>query len=84
MKLFKEDVYKRQLEGQRGNPRGDMDAFVDLIMRVSHLLWEYPHIRELDINPVRVFFDRGGAMALDARARIICSGSFNRAADPQK
>lgn len=61
----------RMLEGQRGKLPGDVNAFVDLVARVSHLLWACPRIQELDINPVRVFFDRGGTMALDARARIV-------------
>lgn len=59
----------RLLEGYRGAPAGDSAAFVDLVVRVSHLLAVYPNIRELDINPVRVF-PLHGVMALDARARI--------------
>jgi acyl-CoA synthetase (NDP forming) len=36
--------------------------------RVSHLLHTFPQVRELDINPMRVFSK--GAMALDARMRV--------------
>ena len=43
-------------------------AFIDMVVRVSHLLATYQNILELDINPVRVF--ESGALALDARARI--------------
>ncbi|HNY66141.1 MAG TPA: acetate--CoA ligase family protein [Deltaproteobacteria bacterium] len=58
------------LQGLRGKAPGDIDAFVDLVVRVSMLLSDFPNIVELDVNPVRVF-DRGqGVMALDARARI--------------
>jgi len=54
----------------RGQERGDIDAFVDLVVRVSHLLATFPEIRELDINPVRVFGEGSGVMALDARMRL--------------
>ena len=58
------------LGGLRGRKRGDIDAFIDLVERVSHLLAAFPEIRELDINPVRVFGEGKGVMALDARMRI--------------
>jgi len=60
----------RLLKGLRGQAPGDVDAFIDLIVRVSHLLADFPQIKELDINPVRVFPAGNGALALDARARI--------------
>ena len=58
------------LKGMRGQKSGDIDAFVDLVIRVSHLLAAFPQIKELDINPVRVFGAGSGVMALDARMRI--------------
>jgi acetyltransferase len=58
------------LEGMRGKSPGDIAAFTDLVVRVSHLLAAFPQIQELDINPVRVFGKGNGVMALDARARI--------------
>ncbi len=73
---FPENIIKRikslksykVLEGLRGKEPGDVDAFVDVVVRVSCLLSDFPQIEELDINPVRVF--SSGVMALDARARI--------------
>ena len=59
------------LSGLRGQSAGDIDAFVDLIVRTSHLLTDFPGIKELDINPVRVFPEGEGIMALDARVRIV-------------
>ncbi len=56
------------LDGYRGAAGGDTAAFVDLVVRLSHLLAAYPNIQELDVNPVRVF--KHGVLALDARARI--------------
>ncbi len=58
------------LKGLRGQAKGDIDAFIDLVVRVSHLLAAFPQIQELDLNPVRVFPEGKGAMALDARMRI--------------
>jgi acetyltransferase len=58
------------LAGLRGQPPGDLSAFIDLVARVSHLLADFPALLELDINPVRVFAEGRGALALDARARI--------------
>ncbi len=60
----------RVLKGIRGKAPGDVDAFIELVVRVSHLLADFPAIRELDINPVRVFPGKGGVQALDARASI--------------
>jgi len=56
------------LEGVRGQEKGDIETFTDLIVRVSWLLADFPRILELDINPVRVL--GAGVLALDARARI--------------
>lgn len=59
------------LQGTRGQEQADIDMFVSLIERVSHLMAMYPEIRELDLNPVRVFRQGSGAQALDARIRIV-------------
>jgi acetyltransferase len=58
------------LEGTRGKGRGDIDGFIGIIEKISHLMAEYPTIRELDLNPVRVFADGSGVVALDARIRV--------------
>ena len=40
------------LKGIRGQQGIDMDAFVDLILKVSKLVETYPQISEMDLNPV--------------------------------
>jgi acetyltransferase len=40
---------------------------VEAILRLSQLLSDFPHIREIDINPLRVFHAPDGCQALDAR-----------------
>ncbi len=53
------------LEGYRGQPKADIDAIVQVLLNVSRLVMENPQIKELDLNPVRVYSK--GAQALDAR-----------------
>jgi acyl-CoA synthetase (NDP forming) len=58
------------LKGARGRKAGDIDAYIAMIERVSHLLARFPEILELDVNPVRILEDGSGAVALDARVRV--------------
>jgi succinyl-CoA synthetase beta subunit len=53
------------LAGARGRAPRDRDALVDLISRVSRLPFEYPGIRELDLNPI--FCLKRGCAIADAR-----------------
>jgi acyl-CoA synthetase (NDP forming) len=55
------------LQGARGHKRSDIEAVVDTLLRVSQLLVDFPEIKELDINPLRVFHEAEGCRALDAR-----------------
>jgi acetyltransferase len=55
----------RMLESFRGRPAVDIEALVDVLLKVSNLACELPCIQELDINPLLV--DERGAVALDAR-----------------
>lgn len=54
------------LGGVRGKPAMDRDALIDLTVRVSWMLTDFPMIRELDLNPVGVSVN--GCYALDWRA----------------
>jgi acyl-CoA synthetase (NDP forming) len=53
------------LEGKRGKPRYDIQELVDLMIQISQLVTERPDIRELDLNPVRLF--EKGLAVLDVR-----------------
>jgi acetyltransferase len=55
------------LKGARGHKRSDIEAVIDALLRVSQLLTNFSEIKELDINPLRVFHKPGGCCALDAR-----------------
>ena len=55
------------LEGVRGEPPADHEAMIDALCRISQLVTDFPEIVELDINPLMVFDEGRGAMALDMR-----------------
>lgn len=55
----------KMLEAFRGLPPVNMDALIDVLLKVSELACELPCVQELDINPLLV--DEEGAVALDAR-----------------
>ncbi len=61
------------LAGYRGMPETDIEAVVDMILRLSALAMDYPQISEIEINPLVVFPKGEGAMALDGR--VIFGGS---------
>ena len=51
--------------GARGQPGADVSALADLLLVVAQLVTDHPEIKELDLNPVRVF--EQGLMVLDVR-----------------
>jgi acetate---CoA ligase (ADP-forming) len=59
------------LKGTRGLGEADVEAYVDAIVRVSWLLFQFPQIKELDVNPIRLFQKGSGISALDARMSIV-------------
>jgi acetate---CoA ligase (ADP-forming) len=56
------------LDGYRGEPRADVAALEDVLVRVAALAAAHPEIAELDCNPVLV--GTGGATVVDARVRV--------------
>jgi len=56
------------LAGHRGRPGVDLDALLEVVMRFSYLVADYPEIEEFEINPLLVAPD--GVVALDARAVV--------------
>ena len=55
------------LRGARGLKPSDIESVVEVLLRVSQLLSDLPEIREMDMNPLRVFQEKEGCLALDAR-----------------
>jgi acyl-CoA synthetase (NDP forming) len=57
----------RVLQGVRGEKPCDTETLADLLVRLSHMLIDFPEIQEIDVNPVLVFAEGQGAQAVDAR-----------------
>ena len=55
------------LEGSRGSAPADIPAISDIILRVSQLVIDFPEINEFEINPLIVFDEGEGALAVDMR-----------------
>jgi acetyltransferase len=55
------------LDGVRGQPPADKDAIIDALLRVNQLVQDFPQIAELDINPLIVYPQGQGAIAIDMR-----------------
>jgi acetate---CoA ligase (ADP-forming) len=55
------------LEGVRGQPPADREAIVDTLLRIGQLVQDFPEIVELDINPLMVYPQGEGAIAIDMR-----------------
>jgi acetyl coenzyme A synthetase (ADP forming)-like protein len=55
------------LDGVRGQPPMDKAAIVDTLLRIGQLVQDFPEIVELDINPLMVYPQGQGAIAIDMR-----------------
>jgi acetyltransferase len=55
------------LDGVRGEPPVDKEAIVETLLRIGQLVQDFPEIVELDINPLMVYPQGMGAIAIDMR-----------------
>ncbi len=53
------------LDGYRGKPKADINAIVDVLMKISELVIKYEEIKEMDLNPVFIY--EQGLICVDAR-----------------
>jgi acetyltransferase len=60
------------LQGYRGRPPANIEAVIEVLIRLGQLAADHPEIRELDINPLLA--DAAGVVALDARLRVTPAG----------
>ena len=58
------------LRGIRGEAASDIDSVVDILLRISKLVTDFPEINELDINPLLVYEKGKGSLALDFKVVI--------------
>ena len=53
------------LDGYRGKPKADIEAIIDVLMKISDLVTKHEEIYEMDLNPVFIY-DKG-LVCVDAR-----------------
>jgi acetyltransferase len=58
------------LKGVRGEAPADIDSIREAIMRVGHLVWDFPELQDLDINPIFVYDKGKGVSALDVKITL--------------
>lgn len=58
------------LKGFRGQSSYDIESIVDYLLRLSQLVIDFPEIKELDLNPIKVLEDGDGIIIMDAKAII--------------
>ena len=63
--MVKETKGYQVLQGMRGEKQKDIASLVELLVQVSQLAARYPQIKEVDLNPIRVY--ENGYSILDAR-----------------
>jgi len=57
----------RILQAFRGDPPADVEALAECLTRISQLAVQYPELTECDLNPLRVYPEGQGVMAVDVR-----------------
>lgn len=65
--MFREIKSLPLLKGFRGNPRGDLDALKESLLRFSQMVTDIDNLLEVEINPLVVMEEGKGVVALDAR-----------------
>jgi acetate---CoA ligase (ADP-forming) len=65
--MIEETLAGKLLSGLRGQPPADKSAVADVIVAVSELFAADDGIAELDINPLMVYDEGQGAVAVDVR-----------------
>jgi acetyltransferase len=58
------------LKGVRGEPPSDIYALVDILLRVSQLVTDFPEIVEMDINPLFAYEAGKGCVAIDVKITL--------------
>jgi acyl-CoA synthetase (NDP forming) len=68
--MIKEIKGSKLLDGYRNQPRGDVTALEDALLKVSGLISAVPELVEMDLNPVKVLEPGAGVVVVDARIKV--------------
>ena len=68
LNMIKETKGYQILKGYRGQSSYDIESIVDYLLRLSQLVTDFPEIKELDVNPIKVLEDGKGIVIMDAKA----------------
>jgi acetyltransferase len=63
--MIEETQCYRMLQGARGEKQKDIASLAQLLVKISQLAARYPQIKEIDLNPIRVY--EKGYSVLDGR-----------------
>jgi len=58
------------LRGVRGEPPSDIDAVIDVILRIAQIMVSFEEIAEMEINPLFVYESGEGCLGVDIRVTI--------------
>ncbi len=58
------------LAGVRGEEPSDIDSIIDVLMKFSQMVTDFPQILEFEINPLMVLPDGQGCVAMDIRLTL--------------
>jgi acetyltransferase len=58
------------LRGVRGEPPSDIDSVVDVILKISQIMSQFEEIVEMEINPLFVYGEKKGCVAVDIKMAI--------------
>jgi len=67
LSMIEETKGYKILKGFRGQPAYDIDSIVDYLLRISQLVTDFPEIKELDLNPIKVLEGNKGLVIFDAK-----------------
>ncbi|MFQ6075458.1 MAG: acetate--CoA ligase alpha subunit [Candidatus Bathyarchaeia archaeon] len=67
LEMIKETRAYTLLRGIRGEARSDIEAIVDVLLRVSQLVTDFDEVEEVDINPLFVYEAGKGCVAIDIK-----------------
>jgi acetyltransferase len=58
------------LRGVRGESPSDINSVVDIILKVSQIMSQFEEIVEMEINPLFVYEEKKGCVAVDIKMVI--------------